>query len=138
MPRSIFTSGPSQGQPNGVHGWVGAMRGMRDGGGRNMVSFIASGSKMRVAANRSSGIPLTRRSVDHSGTLPDQIMLFREPIMRLSRVPSRSIRRFGAGRENAKRSSRESLEYEIRVTLLHEMGHHFGLDEDELAELGYA
>jgi len=29
------------------------------------------------------------------------------------------------------------LEREIRITVLHELGHHFGLDEDRLAELGY-
>jgi len=85
-----------------------------------------------------SGVPLTRRSVDHSGVLPDQIMLFREPIIRLSNIPSRVRRQFGAGREKAKRSAREALESEIRITLLHEMGHHFGLGEEELADLGYA
>jgi predicted Zn-dependent protease with MMP-like domain len=85
-----------------------------------------------------TGIPLTRRSVEHSGVLPDNIMLFREPIIRLARVPSRIRGRFGAARERAKRSVREALEYEIRVTLLHEMGHHFGLGEEELADLGYA
>ena len=85
-----------------------------------------------------SGIPLTTRSVEHSGIIPDRIMLFREAIIRQSTMPRRFSRRFGAGRENAKRSAREALEFEIRVTLLHEMGHHFGLGEDELAELGYA
>lgn len=65
------------------------------------------------------GIPLTKRSVDHSGNLPDRMMLFRGPIMRL------------AGRR------RGELEGQIRITLLHEIGHHFGLDEDQLSELGY-
>ena len=32
---------------------------------------------------------------------------------------------------------RAELEHEIRVTVLHELGHYFGLDEDRLAELGY-
>lgn len=32
---------------------------------------------------------------------------------------------------------REDLEREIRITVLHELGHYFGLDEDEIAELGY-
>ncbi len=31
----------------------------------------------------------------------------------------------------------EELEHEIRVTVLHEVGHYFGLDEDRLSELGY-
>ena len=39
-----------------------------------------------------------------------------------------------AGGEQA---TEEDLRREIRVTLLHEIGHHFGLDEDDLAELGY-
>ncbi len=84
-----------------------------------------------------SGIALTRRSVQQSGNLPDTIMLFREPIMRLAGAPSRVTRRFGAARESAKRNATQALEDEIRITLLHEMGHHFGLDEDDLAELGY-
>jgi predicted Zn-dependent protease with MMP-like domain len=67
-----------------------------------------------------SGVALTERSVEDSGRLPDQIMLFREPLLEL------------AG------GSRSKLDHEIRVTLLHEIGHHFGLDEDDLDQLGYA
>lgn len=66
------------------------------------------------------GIPITQRSVSQSGTLPDRMMLFRGPIMRV------------AGRRG------QRLEGQIRITLLHEIGHHFGLDEDDLAALGYA
>lgn len=66
-----------------------------------------------------SGTPLTARSVEHTAKLPDQMMLFREPIMRV------------AGRR------RLELEQQIRITLLHEIGHHFGLDEDDLTALGY-
>ena len=65
------------------------------------------------------GVPLTRRSVEHSGGLPDQMMLFRGPIFR------------AAGHK------RFELERQIRITLLHEIGHHFGLDEDDLEKLGY-
>ncbi len=31
----------------------------------------------------------------------------------------------------------DELEHEIRVTVLHELGHYFGMDEDELADLGF-
>lgn len=65
------------------------------------------------------GIPLTERSVEHSGTMPDGIWLFREPIMHLAGPDTKSLRE------------------QIRITLLHEIGHHFGLDEDDLARLGY-
>jgi predicted Zn-dependent protease with MMP-like domain len=66
------------------------------------------------------GIPITQRSVEHSGTLPDRMMLFRGPIMRVAGY------------------RRSELREQIRITLLHEIGHHFGLDEDDLARLGYA
>ncbi len=74
------------------------------------------------------GIPLTQRSVEHSGTLPDQITLFRGPILA------------EAGWHARRRSQEErmvQLTRQIRITLLHEIGHHFGLGEDDLAALGY-
>ncbi len=70
------------------------------------------------------GVPLTDRSVEHNARLPDQITLFREPIVIVSG--------FGRG------GSLRDLEHQVRVTLLHEIGHHFGLDEDDLEALGYA
>ena len=73
-----------------------------------------------------SGVPLTERSVEDHATIPDQIMLFREPIFRMARLAGRSSR-----------SRRDELDRQIRITLLHELGHHLGLDEDQLEELGY-
>lgn len=64
------------------------------------------------------GIPLTNQSVEHSGRLPDRISLYKSNIERISRT-------------------REELVAQIRKTVLHEVGHHFGLDEDDLDELGY-
>lgn len=71
-----------------------------------------------------TGIPLTHRSVLHSGTLPDQITIYREGIL------SVTAGRFG-------RVDKQELERQIRLTVLHEIGHHFGLGEGDLAELGY-
>jgi len=68
------------------------------------------------------GTPLTERSVTQLPDVPDRIMIFRGPIMRLARAHGRG---------------RGELEKQIRITLLHEIGHHFGLDEDDLARLGY-
>lgn len=73
------------------------------------------------------GVPLTQRSVEHGSRLPDRMMLFRGPILRLS----------GYRRGRWGRTDTGPLEEQIRVTLLHEIGHHFGLDEDDLARLGY-
>ena len=66
VPRSIDMSGPWQGQPSGVQLSVGAIRRRTAAGGRNIVSFMPSGAKMRSCANRSSGAPLTRRTMSPS------------------------------------------------------------------------
>ncbi len=71
-----------------------------------------------------SGLGLTERSVEHSHELPEDIRLFRTGIVNLA-----------GGWDQAEA---DDLVYEeIMVTLLHEIGHHFGLDEEQLAELGY-
>lgn len=77
-----------------------------------------------------SGVPLTERSVEASGEVPDEIRMFRGPILRLSGWS------WPAG--GYARGKLSALDAEIRITLLHELGHHFGLDEDDLEALGYA
>jgi len=63
------------------------------------------------------GIPLPERG-DMAGELPDRITIFRLPLEDEFRDPA-------------------ELEREIRITVLHELGHYFGLDEERLADLGY-
>ena len=63
------------------------------------------------------GIPLTDRSVDQSGTLPDKIRLFRRPILDE-----------WAGDE-------DTLEHLIAHVLVHEVGHHFGLSDEQMHAL---
>ena len=64
------------------------------------------------------GIPLPERSVLDSGNLPDRISVYRGPLMEDFRDPGELAR-------------------QIRKTLLHEIGHYFGMDEEDLARLGY-
>jgi len=64
------------------------------------------------------GTALPDRSVDQGVRLPDVIYLFQQDIELVS-------------------ASAEQLQEEVRTTVLHELGHHFGLDEDQLDELGY-
>ena len=71
-----------------------------------------------------TGIPLTHKSIEHSGTLPDVITIYREGILRAA-----------ADRQGRVRIDR--LREQIRITILHELGHHHGLTEAELRELGY-
>ena len=63
------------------------------------------------------GLPLAERSIDMSGTLPDEILLYQGPI------------EFWANEDGMK------VFDVIYDTLLHEIGHHFGFDEEELAAL---
>ena len=63
------------------------------------------------------GVPLPERG-DMAGSLPDRIAIYRLPLQDEFPDPA-------------------ELEEEIRITVLHELGHYFGLDEDRLAELGY-
>jgi len=71
-----------------------------------------------------TGVALTERSVEHPELLPTDIQLYRVGIVDLA-----------GGWRGA--DAEERIAEEIRVTLLHELGHHFGLDEDDLADLGY-
>ncbi|GJQ30318.1 MAG: hypothetical protein HBSAPP03_22020 [Phycisphaerae bacterium] len=71
-----------------------------------------------------SGTPFTEQSVEDSATLPPDIRLYREGIVDHAG---------GWDQPDADGLIRE----EIRVTLLHEIGHQFGLDEDDLERLGY-
>jgi len=63
------------------------------------------------------GVPLPERG-DMAGALPDRIAIYRLPLEEEFPDPL-------------------ELRREIRITVLHELGHYFGLDEDRLAELGY-
>ena len=65
------------------------------------------------------GIPLTARG-DYSGVLPEKIAIYRLPLEE----------EFG--------DDPSVLEDEIRITVLHEIAHHFGIDEDRLDELGWS
>lgn len=75
------------------------------------------------------GIPLTERSVSGGDvSLPDHIMIYRRGI--IATAASAGLDRYGYVDD-------DELRRQIRITVLHEIGHHFGLDEDELARLGY-
>jgi predicted Zn-dependent protease with MMP-like domain len=63
------------------------------------------------------GVPLTERGSGYSLVLPDKITIFRGPLERA----------FGSPVEVAR---------EVRITVVHELGHHLGFEEDRLAELG--
>ncbi len=63
------------------------------------------------------GTPLTERTTEYAA-LPDRIVIFRRPL----------LDEFGDARE---------LRREIARTVIHEVAHHFGIDDDRLTELGW-
>lgn len=64
------------------------------------------------------GIPLHLRDMSYSGALPDKISVFYRPLVRAYRSP-------------------EQIRTQVRQTVIHEIGHFFGLDEQTIRDLGY-
>lgn len=64
------------------------------------------------------GIPITERGTQYAGVLPDRIVIYRLPTLRMC-------------------NTLEDVVDEVHITVVHEIAHHFGSDDDRLAELGY-
>lgn len=64
------------------------------------------------------GTPLTERDVWYAGVLPDRITIFMNPILRIC-------------------ATADEVVEEVRITVVHEIAHHFGIDDERLHELGY-
>ena len=65
-----------------------------------------------------SGVPLTRRSSSYAGVLPDRITIYRRAICAVCGTESEVVER-------------------VRRTVIHEVGHHFGISDARLRELGW-
>lgn len=63
------------------------------------------------------GVPLTERGAGYYGVLPDRITIFRGPLER--------------------DFATQELEKQVRITVVHEIAHYFGFDEERLEELGW-
>lgn len=64
------------------------------------------------------GVALTERTSHYGGVLPDRISIYRDPILAVCDTPEEVIE-------------------EVAVTVVHEIGHHFGIDDQRLHELGW-
>ena len=64
------------------------------------------------------GIPLTSRSTQYAGVLPDRITIYRQAICAICH-------------------SEQEVADEVRRTVIHEVAHHFGIDDSRLTELGW-
>lgn len=65
------------------------------------------------------GIPLTERGATYAGTMPDRISVYRRPTLAIC-------------------ESLEDVVEEVHITVVHEIAHHFGIDDERLHQLGYA
>jgi predicted Zn-dependent protease with MMP-like domain len=65
------------------------------------------------------GVALTERDSMYGGVLPDRIVVFRNPTLEIC-------------------DTEEDVVREVGITVVHEIAHHFGIDDDRLHELGYA
>lgn len=64
------------------------------------------------------GVPLTERGSDYAGVLPDRIRIFRRPLLDIC-------------------DTADDVVDEVYVTVVHEIAHHFGIDDDRLDALGW-
>jgi predicted Zn-dependent protease with MMP-like domain len=64
------------------------------------------------------GIPLTERGTTYAGVMPDRITVYRRPTLEIC-------------------DTVDDVIDEVHITVVHEIAHHFGIDDDRLHELGY-
>jgi predicted Zn-dependent protease with MMP-like domain len=65
------------------------------------------------------GVPLTERDSAYQWMVPDRITVYRLPTLRMC-------------------TSRDEVREQVAITVVHEIAHHFGIDDDRLHDLGYA
>jgi predicted Zn-dependent protease with MMP-like domain len=64
------------------------------------------------------GVALTERDSHYGGSLPDTITIYRDPLLDMC-------------------DNDEQVVEEVKITVMHEIAHHFGIDDDRLHELGW-
>ena len=65
------------------------------------------------------GVPLTERDSTYMMAMPDRISIYRNPVLAIC-------------------ESLDEVRDEVEITVVHEIAHHFGIDDDRLHDLGYA
>jgi predicted Zn-dependent protease with MMP-like domain len=85
----------------------------------NVVVLVEDRHPTRSLYGLYHGVALTNRTHQYSGQLPDTITIYREPILARARTD-------------------EEARDQVVTTVIHEVAHHFGIDDDRLDELGWA
>ena len=84
----------------------------------NVVVLVEAHHPTRSLYGLYHGVALTSRTSNYSWTLPDTITIYRDPIL-------------------ANASDVEGAREQVTTTVIHEVAHHFGIDDDRLDELGW-
>jgi predicted Zn-dependent protease with MMP-like domain len=85
---------------------------------RNVAVTVEHGPGPRGLLGLYQGVPLTSRTSQYSGVLPDRITIYRRAICAIC-------------------WSESEVASQVRRTVIHEVGHHFGIDDARLEELGW-
>ena len=87
----------------------------------NVVVEVREGTDGSRLLGLYNGVPLTRRDSGYGASMvmPDRISVFRRPILAMCRTEAEVVR-------------------QVRITVIHEVAHHFGIDDARLHELGWA
>ena len=85
---------------------------------RNVAVTINEDGGPRGLLGLYEGVPLTKRTSSYSGVMPDRITIFRKAICAICDTEAAVVE-------------------EVRRTVVHEVGHHFGIGDDRLHELGW-
>ena len=85
---------------------------------RNVAVTVEHGPGPRGLLGLYQGVPLTSRTTQYSAVLPDKIIIYRQAICAICRTE-------------------QEVAEQVRQTVIHEIAHHFGIDDDRLRELGW-
>lgn len=85
---------------------------------RNVAVTVEHGPGPRGLLGLYQGVPLTGRTSQYAGVLPDRITIYRLAICRIC-------------------GTEDEVADQVRRTVIHEVAHHFGIDDERLTELGW-
>jgi predicted Zn-dependent protease with MMP-like domain len=85
---------------------------------RNVAVTVEHGAGPPGLLGLYQGVPLTSRTTHYAGVLPDRITIYRLAICAICRTEAEVVE-------------------QVRRTVVHEVGHHFGIGDDRLRELGW-
>ena len=84
----------------------------------NVALFVEDRSRNRGLLGLYEGLPLTQRGISYTGFMPDRITIYRLPICAIC-------------------ATEDEVVEQVRITVVHEVAHHFGISDKRLHELGY-